>query len=169
MVGAIKLAWWRESLEKLDREPPPPEPRLQAAAIELLPQGLGGADLASLEEPWSLVLTEQQQGNLMAAAAMRGSRLFKLAARLLGVAMTDELKDLARSFGAADLGRRGILPISAVTPQETSVQVPRKARPLTMFAALASRDLRRRGPPFEPEGTPGRAWILLRHRLTGRL
>jgi hypothetical protein len=28
--------------------------------------------------------------------------------------------------------------------------------------------VRRGGPPFEAEGTPGRAWVLLRHRLTGR-
>ena len=168
MVGAIKLAWWRESLEKLDREPPPPEPRLQAAAMELLPRGLSGADLAALEEPWALVFTADE-GEIARAATIRGSRLFSLAARLLGVATIDAFEELARSFATADLARRGILPISAVRPLETHVQVPREARPLTMFAALARRDLRRGGPPFEPEGTPGRAWALLRHRLTGRL
>jgi hypothetical protein len=34
---------------------------------------------------------------------------------------------------------------------------------------LAARDLRRGGPPFEPEATPGRAAALIRHRLFGRL
>jgi hypothetical protein len=34
-----------------------------------------------------------------------------------------------------------------------------------MLAALGRRDLRR----HEAEGTPARAWLLLRHRLTGRL
>ena len=168
MVGAIKLAWWRESLEKLDHQPPPPEPHLQAATMELLSRGLSGADLATLEEPWSLVVTADE-GDIGRAAAMRASRLFILAARLLGVAMTDGLEDLARFLGAADFARRGILPVSGVMQHPSRVQVPREIRPLTMFAVLARRDLRRGGPPFEPEGTPGRAWALLRHRLTGRL
>ena len=45
---------------------------------------------------------------------------------------------------------------------------PVTLRPLSMFAALAIRDSRR-GEPFEPEGTPGRALTMLRHRLSGRL
>ena len=44
-LGAIRLAWWREALERLDASPPPPEPRLQAAATELLPRGISGATL----------------------------------------------------------------------------------------------------------------------------
>ena len=43
-IGLIRLAWWRESLEKLDREPPPAEPLLQALA-SLLPLGLTGVAL----------------------------------------------------------------------------------------------------------------------------
>src|SRR4051812_13606979 len=35
-LAAIKLAWWRETLERLDRESAPPEPRLQAVQRELL-------------------------------------------------------------------------------------------------------------------------------------
>jgi len=42
-------------------------------------------------------------------------------------------------------------------------------RPITALAALAARDTNRGGPPFEPPATPGRAWTLLRHRLTGRI
>jgi 15-cis-phytoene synthase len=35
-LGAIKLAWWRERLEQLDEAKVPAEPRLRAAADELL-------------------------------------------------------------------------------------------------------------------------------------
>ena len=46
MLGAIRLAWWRERLEELDDgAPPPPEPRLQAVAYELLPRGVRGSEL----------------------------------------------------------------------------------------------------------------------------
>ena len=167
-LAAIKLAWWRESLEKLDREPPPPEPRLQAAARELLPRGLSGAALSSLEEPWALLLMKDQQAVFMRGVALRGPVLFELAARLLGVTL-DDLGDSAQSFAAADLGRRSILDLAPLKLRRSKVRSPRKARPLTMFGALARRDMRTGGPPFEPEGTPGRAWALLRHRLTGRL
>ena len=39
MVSRIRLAWWREALERLDREPPPAEPVLQALAAHVLPAG----------------------------------------------------------------------------------------------------------------------------------
>lgn len=167
-LAAIKLAWWRETLEKLDREPPPPEPRLQAATRELLPRGLSGADLASLEEPWRLLLMKDQQAIFMRGVALRGTVLFELAARLLGVTL-DDLGDHAQCFAAADLGRRSIFDLVPLKFGRSKVRVPRSARPLSMFAALARRDMRSGGPPFEPEGSPGRAWALLRHRLSGRL
>ncbi len=37
MIARIKLAWWREALERLDREPAPAEPVLQEVAAHLLP------------------------------------------------------------------------------------------------------------------------------------
>ena len=41
-LGAIRLAWWREALERLDHHPPPPEPHLQAAAAAVAPARLTG-------------------------------------------------------------------------------------------------------------------------------
>src|SRR5215218_8523335 len=57
-LGAIRLAWWREALERLDTNAPPPEPRLRAAAAELLSRGIRGADLAGLEDGWAALLDE---------------------------------------------------------------------------------------------------------------
>jgi hypothetical protein len=45
---------------------------------------------------------------------------------------------------------------------------PADVRPLTMLGLLARRDLKR-WPEIEPEGTPARAWLMIRHKLTGHL
>ncbi|MBA3527199.1 MAG: hypothetical protein M3438_03240 [Pseudomonadota bacterium] len=168
-LAAIKLAWWRERLEELDQQPPPAEPRLQAAARELLPRGLSGAALSSLEESWALLLMEDQQAAFMRGVALRGTRLFELAVRLLGITMNDRLQNSAQCFSAADLGRRAIIDLVPLKRGKSQDRVPRRERPLTMFEALARRDMRSGGPPFEPEATPWRAWTLFGHRLTGRL
>jgi len=168
LLAAIKLAWWRENLEKLDLGPPTAEPRLQAAARELLPRGVTGADLAQLEASWALLLQADDQQALMRGVGSRGPLLFALAARLLGLAMDPALEKAAQAFAAADLGRRGIIDLPPPEPGPRKSASPRQARPLTALAALARRDLRRGGPPFEPEATPGRAWTLIWHRLTGR-
>jgi hypothetical protein len=70
-------------------------------------------------------------------------------------------------FMAVHAARRGMIdhPASA---GRGGRKVVAAARPLTGLAALAARDLKRGGPPFEAEGTPARAWTLFRHRMTGR-
>lgn len=166
MLAAIKLAWWRESLEKLDIEPPPAEPRLQAAARELLPRGIAGAKLAKLEAGWAGLLEKPPD---MAAVADRGAFLFQLGARLLGAEFDDSTVGAAgRLFACVDATRRGLIDLAAAMQRYETSRVVRRVRPLTALAALAARDLRRGGPPFEPEATPARAWTILRHRLTGR-
>lgn len=167
-VAAIKLAWWREALEKLDREPAPAEPRLQAAAAQLLPRGISGTDVAELEQHWSALLQPAELELFMPGVAGRADTLFGLAARLLGVPWDSRVENASRSFVTVDLARRGIwdlVPLDLPRPRRS---VPRRDRPLTAFYALARRDMQSGGPPFEPEATPARAWALLRHRLTGR-
>lgn len=166
-LAAIKLAWWRERLEELDQGLVPAEPRLQAAARELLPRRVTGAELAELEAGWAGLLLEVPD---MALLAERGTRLFQLGARLLGVEFESvPIGSAGRLFAGIDAGRRSIIDVSEGSPGTGGPRVPRQARPLTALAALAARDLRRGGPPFEPEGTPGRAFTLIRHRLTGRM
>ena len=165
-LGAIKLAWWRERLEQLDEGMVPAEPRLQAAAAELLPRGLAGRDLAELEDGWAGLLAERPNNVRMAT---HGSLLFKLGARLLGIEFHEQGLGMAgRMFARNDAARRGLLEASSETPDLRRAMIRAAERPLTGLTALALRDLRRGGPPFEPEGTPGRAWTLLRHRLNGR-
>ena len=160
-LGGIKLAWWRERLEELDAGKVPAEPRLQAAASELLPRGVSGADLAQLETGWAALLQEQID---VEAVLSGGVTLFTLAARLLEQKPPDFLDIHGRLYAAGTLTRRGIAPGGLFVITE-SPRMPSRIRPLTGLAVLALRDMRR----AEPEGTPGRAWKLLRHRLTGKL
>ena len=136
-----------------------------AAMTELLARGIRGTELAELEEGWAGLLHDPLE---MGLVNEHGARLFEIGARLLGVHFEYETIGVAGSlFVNMDVARRGL--IAAPSAGRSGMKIARRARALTGLAALAARDLRRGGPPFEPEATPGRAWTLLRHRLTGRL
>ena len=155
MVGAIRLAWWREALEALDHNPAPDEPHLIAARALLLPAGLSGADLAGLEARWAArldaELTEAQSND---AEAEGGAHLFGLAARLL--AADPEI--------AAALGR------SWTTGADLPPQTPRSLRPLLALAILGRRDAAdtAAGRPRAPRATAGRQLRMLMAIATGR-
>ena len=166
-LGAIKLAWWRERLQDLDSGKVPAEPRLQAAADELLTRGIAGVALAGLEDGWATFLDEQPD---FARVAGRGARLFAMAATLLDA--TDPLIGAAgRIYGFAPAWRRGLITVGSPLDDLKRLRkhrFPRQLRPLTGMARLAARDAGR-GQAMEPEGTPGRAAALITHRLTGRV
>jgi len=177
MLGPIRLAWWRERLEELDEgTEAPAEPRLQAVARELIPRGVTGRELAALESGW-LRLFDPFPWSVQTSEAIwfRGNLLFGLGAR--AVRCSDEriqgagglwaLVDAARH--CSDPESRAMLIQQAQTFARGlgGVRFPGPLRPLSMLAAIASRDARR-GEPFEREGTPGRAAVMLRHRFSGR-
>jgi len=168
-LGAIKLAWWRERLEELDEGKVPAEPRLQAAFSNLLPRGISGSDLSQLEQSWALMLNSDDFNVRMRGVASHGPVLFGLAARLLRIPVDAFIDDAANSFVSIDLGRRGIFDVPGQRLRRSQSRAPRRARPLTSLGALARRDMKQGGPPFEPEGTPARAWTVLRHWITGRI
>ena len=165
-LGAIRLAWWREALERLDQHPPPSEPRLVAAAAELLPRGVTGAALAALEDGYATLLEEQPDRDRLGEG---GAALFAIGASLLGA--TDvKLPHAGRLHAFARAARRG----NAAFPDDIDVTLlaghrfPRTLRPLTAFARLAARDVSQ-APMLEPEATPARAIALLSHRLFGTI
>ena len=159
-LAAIKLAWWRERLEELDQGAVPAEPRLRAAAAELLPRGIRGADLGELTEGSAALLDESPDAERIGQG---GAMLFAIGARLLG-ASDLKIEPAGRLYGAANAARRGLIPMPSSAPE---LRFPKGLRPLTALAALAARDARR--PQLEPEATPGRSWTLIRHRLTGKI
>jgi phytoene synthase len=177
MLGQIRLAWWRERLEALDRGEVPAEPRLQAVASELLPRGIAGSTLASLEGGW-LRLFDDFPWDISTSEAIwfRGRLLFGLGGRILGASSEQidgagglwALVDAARH--CSDAASRDMLIGQAgrFARSLSGARFPFAVRPVTGLAGLAVRDLARRE-SFEPEGTRARAAAILAHRLTGRL
>lgn len=164
-LGAVKLAWWRERLEELDQGIVPAEPRLRAAAEQLLPRRVSGAELAALEDGWATLMEEQVASQRIAD---RGADLFRLGGRLLG-ADDEKLADAGALAALVSVGRRGLpdLLCEARRHERSLVRhrFTRRLRPLTALARLAVRDLR--SGQFEPEGTPPRVAAMLRHRWSG--
>jgi phytoene synthase len=170
MIARIKLAWWREALETLDREKAPAEPVLQALSEHVLPNGVSGSDLAALEQGWAVLLSDEPltDEDLAIYAEGRGGRLFASAARLLGGGEAEgrgwALVDLARHCDNEE-DRDSALRLARELPQ--SSRLPSRLRPLGMLSALARRDAESGCSQWEPQGSPGRMLRLLRHRITG--
>lgn len=166
-LAAIKLAWWGERLGEIDQGKVPAEPRLKAAAAHLLPRGITGEELAAIAPGWATLLDEWPDSSLIAE---RGAAIFRVAAGLLR-APEAGLANAGALYSTVDVARRtrngGVL---SDADEMGGPRFPRAVRPITALAALASRDLHRYARHgFEREATPGRAWTLLRHRLTGRI
>ncbi|MDB5667110.1 MAG: hypothetical protein JWL74_60 [Alphaproteobacteria bacterium] len=173
MISRIRLAWWREALERLDREPPPKEPVLEGLARDVLPLGITGAELAGMESGWALLPGDQPitREDLDAYATARGGVLFNSFARLLGsqcdVASAGEawvLVDLARhSAEVSDVEAA----LQAARERPLPRRWPKLLRPVGMLAMLAARDLKRGPERWEEQGSPPRSARMMRHRLTG--
>jgi len=176
LIARIKLAWWREALEKLDREKAPAEPTLRALAEHVVPT-VSGADLAGLEEGWS-VLTGQDplSPDDLDLYAGRGRLLFRFSAALLGDGPGVEVERAGEVWALVDLARHSGAPDAASALEEARRRMaaaeawrwPARLRPLGMLHALARRDAARGLQPMEPQGSPGRMARMLRHRFTGR-
>ncbi|HEX8571114.1 MAG TPA: squalene/phytoene synthase family protein [Allosphingosinicella sp.] len=178
MMARIKLAWWREALEKLDVAPAPAEPVLKDLAAYVVP-AVAGAELARMEDGWSLLIGDEALGpaELDSYAAIRGALLFRYTARLLGGEEAEEeeeglgpsgeawaLVDLARHCAASE---DSDVALEAARRRRLPARWPSRLRPLGMLAALAARDSDPARPPWEVRGSPGRMWLMLRHRIFG--
>src|SRR5205085_12556176 len=130
LISQMRLAWWREALERLDSAPPPAEPLLQALAAYVLPV-VSGAELAAMEEGWLILLGEAAlTGDELARyAALRGGLLFHFTARLLGEA-DFPVEAAGAQWGLADLLRHSRRVDEVKTPPpESKIKWPRKLRP----------------------------------------
>lgn len=165
-LGAIRLAWWREALERLDYHSPPPEPRLQAATTELVPRGVTGKALAALEDGYATLLEEHPDRDRLGAG---GASLFAIGAILLG-AEDGRLAEAGQIYAFASAARRGLaaIPVEIGCDGLTGHRFKRALRPLTGLARLAARDIAR-APTLEPQATPARAAALLSHRFFGTI
>lgn len=171
MVSRIRLAWWREALERLDQAPAPPEPVLRGIQEMVMPAGIAGAELAAMEEGWAILLAEGAP-DLDAYARLRGGLLFAFSARLLGVAEPRAaaagelwaLADLARHSSSRD---EAALALEAAAARQEQGKWPNALRPLVMLTALARRDVLRGADSLERQGAPARMLRLLGVYLAG--
>jgi phytoene synthase len=174
MISRIKLAWWREALERLDREPAPAEPVLQALAEHVLPAAIGGAELAGMEEGWAVLAGPETLGadELTAYARARGAGLFRYTARLLGDPAAP-VEDAGEAWALVDLARHcataadSDIALAAARERALPRYWPSRLRPLGMLAVLAARDGDPARLPWEARGAPARMWRMLRHRISG--
>ncbi len=178
LISQIKLAWWRDSLARLDEAPPPAEPVLQDVARHILPRGIKGSQLARMEEGWAILLSSEvlTGSDLENYAGSRGALLFRHSSQLLGIQMNLKVKRAGEGWALADLARHsnkvdGQAAIDAARDRLSDVAAqrwPKPLRPLGMLAMLASRDADRGLDRIEPQGAPARMVRMLRHRFTGR-
>jgi phytoene synthase len=174
MISRIKLAWWREALERLDRDPAPAEPVLQELELHVLPAGVAAAELAGMEEGWAALASPEAltPDDLTAYARARGGRLFRLTAHLLGGPAT-AVGEAGEAWALVDLARHcataedSDVALAAARDRILPRRWPPKLRPLGMLAVLAARDLDPARPPWEARGAPARMWRMLRHRISG--
>ena len=174
MIGMMRLAWWREALERLDHAPPPAEPLLAALAHHVLPHGVTGSALASIEHGWAaLVDGEPDEAAIARHGRERGGNLFAAAATLLGVDH-DRPALAGEVWALADLSLRHSQPLvrdAARTRARLLAQSlppgrwPVAARALGALCALARYDVERGA---RRQGSPRRLLRMLAHRLWGR-
>jgi phytoene synthase len=174
MIGLMRLAWWREALEKLDRDPAPAEPLLQLVAAELLARGLSGNRLAAIEHGWSaLVDGEPDEEAIARHGRERGGNLFAAAGLLLG-ADDPRLVTAGEIWALADLSLRhsqqGARDAARARGKSLASELPAgrwpvAARPLAALHVLALRDLDR---GMRRQGSPGRLLRMLALRSFGR-
>ncbi len=152
MIGAIRLAWWREALEGLDVGKVPAQPLLAVIAAELLPRGISGAALAGLEDRWLGLIGNDA---VPEAHIEGGGRFFGLLARVTG----------GDPVVAERLGRGWAMGDTVVERG-----VPAVLRPLLGLARLSVRDAARvrAGQVREPRGSLSRQWRLLVAIALGR-
>jgi phytoene synthase len=178
LISQIKLAWWRDSLVRLDEAPAPGEPVLQDVATHILPRGIRGSQLARMEEGWSILLSGESltSSDLDNYSGARGALLFRHSSQLLGIQMNLRVKRAGEGWALADLARHSNevdakAAIEAAGERLSDVAVqrwPRQLRPLGMLAMLARRDVERGLQDVEAQGSPRRMARMLRHRFTGR-
>jgi len=149
-LGAIRLAWWRERLEDLDKGiPPPAEPRLLAVTNILLPMGVSARELSKLEDCWLPLLEPFPWSNAVCTSLrMRGAILFGIGARLLGHDSSDaeltgavwSLVDGARHCSDPTSRSRLIACAKEAISEWPRRRIRGELRPLTMVAAFAAHD-----------------------------
>lgn len=170
LVGQMRLTWWREALESLDRVPPPAEPILRVLAEQALPCGVTGAALATITDGWEALLEEPFGDAAIERHTIRGSALFGAIATVAGA--TDPMvNEAGRGWALADLAQHLSEPVlrervGAKARQHLDAALAhrwsRAGRAIGALALLARQALDGKSSPAR------RVARLAWHRVTGR-
>ena len=170
----MRLAWWREALEKIDRDPAPAEPLLRLLADTVLPRGVTGARLAAIEDGWAALIDGEPDADAIARHGReRGRNLFAAGAAILA-ADAARLAEAGEIWALVDLGYRhsdaqvranALARANQLIASLPHKRWPKAARPLAALLALAIGDART---GKRLQGSPGRLLRMLALRLTGR-
>jgi len=170
MLAAIRLAWWREAVERLRRERTPDEPLLQALADAVVAHGVDGTVLARIVEGREAL--PQDAG--VEAHGGRGAALFEAAAMLLGGESDAAVANAGAAWALVDLAfhdsvrSRAEEVLAAARSLRGPARWPRRLRPLGMLAALARDDAAKGLDVARVPGSAPRAARMIAHRLFGR-
>ena len=177
MLGEIRLAWWREALNRLTA-PPPAQPTLAALGRHALPLGVTGRALEPLEDGFlSLLLEERLAGKTLDDHLdRRGGTLFGACATALGVAQASA-QALGRVWALGQLVRPGakappVDPDDArrIAAAALPAHLVPALRPLAALADFAVADIARAlgDRPLGVPGSAGRQARLAWRVATGR-
>lgn len=170
IVGRMRLAWWREALERLDSAPAPAEPTLRALEAHVVGRhDVTGVRLAVMVEGWEWLLEAPLDPHALRRHAALRSELFTLMANMCGVEPGRWVARAGRGWALADLSAHLSEAGLAATARRGAERLldsprppwPRALRPVGALALIARADLKGTG----GIGTVSRlGWL----RLTGR-
>lgn len=170
LVGQMRLAWWREALQRLDVTEPPAEPVLRALAATVLPSGVSGAALSEMIDAWEPLLSGIGCETIDDHARLRGRTLFEAAGRVLDAAPSDRVGEAGEGWALADLaGNLSDAGQASLAREQAALALARarasrwdrNGRALGALALIAQRRLAGPLPPTF-------VFRLARFRLTGR-
>lgn len=180
MIGAMRLTWWRDSVEALAEEKEPSEPLLQLLwAQSRGGRGIDPKRLAMLAEGWIALLDPMplERGSLEEFARLRGGILFTELGSVLGGRDWAPLEMAGRGWALADFAFHCSDQQTATMALELAgaslrdaleTRWPVALRPLGMLAQLARRDAQAGFGTERRQGSPARMFRALRYRITGR-
>jgi phytoene synthase len=178
LLGEIRLAWWREQLDRLDTAPAPAQPTLAALKADAVPAGVTGRSLEPLEDAFLALLLDPAFDDIALDRylRLRGGTLFAAAACVLGGNAATGAA-LGATWALGGLVRHGSPPAIALETlvvvagrQGWTMPVERCLRPLLGLARLAQQDIAAvlADRAFAPRGTAGRQLRLAWANRTGR-
>ncbi len=151
MLGAIRIAWWREAVEAPPEAPDSGEPIVRA--LRALRRSDATASLVAMADGWDALYDADTAEGLLGYASGRGGGLFAaLAGRPLDTAEQRAgegwaLWDLAAHSSSDDLADRALALAAERMPERRSLAWEGSDGPLAILTALARPDVAARRRP----------------------